>query len=441
MQFLSTRATSEDLSAVSLDKALVRGIASDGGLFLPVSFPHFTIDSFDTASNGPADSLQTVANVLLAPFFESSQLRDELPSIVDETFNFDIPVVEHRGSSTTLRLLELFHGPTAAFKDVGARFLSACLTRLEHANSEPLTVLVATSGDTGGAVAAAFDGQPGMRVAVLYPNGRVSDRQAQQLSCWSDNVLSLAVNGSFDDCQAIVKAAMAADDSRGYRFSSANSINIGRLLPQAIYYAHASLHYFRKTSCRPDFFIPTGNLGNAFAAYIARAMGLPVGDITLVTNANRLIVDFLEGAPWLTRDSVTTLANAMDVGNASNMERLRAHGGDASTLRQQVSAMSVNDEQISAEIARSFREFGVALCPHTATAVHAWRQQEKPTPHQIIVATAHAAKFEQIVEPIIGETIPLPPALSHILERPQRFEEIAPSVDVFFDALNAWFQS
>ena len=337
-------------------------------------------------------------------------------------------------------LLELFHGPTAAFKDVGAGFLAACLSRLEGDPENPLTVLVATSGDTGGAVAAAFNERPGI---VLYPDGRVSDRQAHQLSCWGDNVLSLAVQGSFDDCQRLVKAAMANETlTTQHRFSSANSINIGRLIPQSIYYAHASLRHWRETGRKPAFIVPTGNLGNAFACYLARDMGLPVGRIVLATNANRIIVDYLDGAEWAPQASVQTLASAMDVGDPSNMERLRSHGGESATLRERVTAVAVVDDEIKKQIAQNFEEFGLATCPHTATATYAWRnltEEERADNDWILVSTAHAAKFEQIVEPVIGETIPVPQELAAILSREQRFTVIKPEIEALTKALDEGF--
>ena len=255
MRYFSTRGD----GPVSLDTALVNGIADDGGLYLPESLP-----SFEPGEFAAADSIRGVARVLLRPFFAGSALQDDLEQIIAETFGFAIPATALPGGQRSL--LELYHGPTAAFKDVGAAFLAACLSRLEGDEASPLTILVATSGDTGGAVAAAFDQRPGMRVVVLFPDGRVSERQAHQLTCWSDNVLSLRVSGAFDDCQALVKAALAdAELASIYRFSSANSINIGRLLPQMTYYADASLGHFKASGEKPNFVIPTGNLGNALA--------------------------------------------------------------------------------------------------------------------------------------------------------------------------------
>ena len=422
MRYISTRGA----RPVSLDQALVSGIASDGGLFVPVSPTQTSLLAY-----GAAEDIQNTAKVFLRQFFSGSKLEGSLEEIISETFSFPIPVTVLPLQQGHCSLLELYHGPTAAFKDVGARFLAACLTRLEGDAENPLTILVATSGDTGGAVAAAFNERPGMRVVVLYPNGRVSERQAHQLACWGDNVLSLAVNGSFDDCQAMVKGAMANEFlSAEHRFSSANSINIGRLLPQAIYYALASLGHFLKRGRKPGFIIPTGNLGNAFACFLAREVGLPIGDIVLATNANCIIRDYLAGADWEPRASIQTLASAMDVGNPSNMERLRNLGGEAPVLKGKVRAVSVSDEQITQQIQQNFEEFGFATCPHTATATFAWRHlkaREQVEKDWILVATAHPAKFEQIVEPIIGASVPLPEELAAILSRARRFDIIEPT--------------
>jgi len=431
MKYFSTRGA----GPVSLDEALRKGIASDGGLFLPEQLPTFSVADFDGA-----ESIREVATVLLSPFFVGSKLQDEIQTIVDETFGFPIPTTALPVNGQDVSLLELYHGPTAAFKDVGAGFLAACLSRLEGDVESPLTVLVATSGDTGGAVAAAFDKRPGMRVAVLFPEGRVSERQEHQLCCWSDNVISLKVKGAFDDCQSMVKAAMADEKlAAQHRFSSANSINIGRLLPQSIYYADASLRHYRRTGNKPGFIIPTGNLGNAFACIMAREMGLPIGPVILATNANRTIADYFESLEWLPRASLQTLASAMDVGDPSNMERLRKLIGDADVLRDRMAVASVNDAEIQAAIRQDFAEFGFATCPHTATATHTWRNLPSSLAEQcdwILVATAHPAKFETIVEPLIGEMIALPPELADIMSRPTHAVSIEANLESLAAALN-----
>jgi threonine synthase len=434
MRFVSTRGG----DTVSIDEALVKGIADDGGLFVPVELPSFSPDDF-----AAAESLADVAAVQLRPFFSGSALRGQLQKILEETFSFPIPVTPLPSSDGSASLLELYHGPTAAFKDVGARFLAACLGRLEGDESAPLTILVATSGDTGGAVAAAFDERPGMRVVVLFPDGRVSARQAHQLTCWSDNVLSLCVKGAFDDCQALVKAAFADDSLREqYRFSSANSINIGRLLPQSTYYAEASLKHYRRTGNKPGFIIPTGNLGNGLACIMAREMGLPIGPIILVTNANRTIPEYFDSLEWLPRASVQTLASAMDVGDPSNMERLRGLLGEAKVLRERLGVFSVDDDRIAETIVKDYEEFGFATCPHTATATDAWRSLDadaKRGNDWILVATAHPAKFETVVEPLIGTTVPLPDELAAILARPSRAVAIEADLGSFTTALQQHF--
>ncbi|MDH4046578.1 MAG: threonine synthase [Gammaproteobacteria bacterium] len=434
MKFVSTRGG----RTASFDEALVKGIAGDGGLFVPALWPAFRLDDFAAAS-----SIQGVARVFLSPFFDGSKLEADLPEIVAETFSFPIPAAELPVSPGRACLLELFHGPTAAFKDVGAAFLASCLSRLEGDTDRPLTILVATSGDTGGAVAAAFDRRPGMRVVVLFPQGRVSARQEKQLTCWSDNVLSLSVNGSFDDCQSLVKAAMADRTlNQQHRFSSANSINIGRLLPQCCYYADASLRHFRDTCRKPSFIVPTGNLGNGLACILAREAGLPVGRIILACNANRLIADYLGGAEWLPRASVRTLASAMDVGFPSNMERLINLHGEADILKTLVSVTNVDDDAIREQIRKDFRRFGFAVCPHTATATYAYDQladSERTDDDWILAATAHPAKFDDIVEPLIGTEIPVPGPLASILSRPSSVSSISPDLKSLSAALTNRF--
>lgn len=433
MKYRSTRGG----QTVTLEEALLAGIAHDGGLFVPERLPAFSGGDF-----AGDETLAAVARRLLAPFFDGSALAPELEAVLAETFSFPIPLRELPGTGRR-HLLELFHGPTAAFKDVGAGFLAACLSRLQAAAEKPVTILVATSGDTGGAVAAAFDGRPGMRVVVLFPEGRVSQRQAHQLCCWGDNVLSLAVRGSFDDCQRLVKQAMADRElTDRWRFSSANSINIGRLLPQCTYYAEACLARWRLTAAKPGFIVPTGNLGNALACLLVREMGLPVGDIVLATNANRTIVDYLASGDWQPRPSLRTLATAMDVGDPGNMERVRALLGDAAELRGRLRAVSVPDDAIEEEIRDVWSADGLAICPHTATASRAWRQlpeADRRNTEWILVATAHPAKFESVVEPLIGTSVPLPAALQEVLLRFARSTTVEPRLEAVEGAMRKAF--
>lgn len=429
MRFVSTR---DPASAATLSEALQRGIAPDGGLYVPARFPRFTPQDFDGAATLPA-----VAARLLAPFFAGDPLEPSLAGITAEAFDFPVPIVPLPRAGPDVSVLELFHGPTAAFKDFGARFLAACMARIPHAR--PVTILVATSGDTGGAVAAAFHGRPGMRVIVLYPEGLVSPRQEQQLTCWDGNVSALAVAGTFDDCQRLVKAAFAAPDLRERcELSSANSINVGRLLPQACYYAYASLLGWRRTGRPASFVIPSGNLGNVLACVWAREVGLPIGTVTMAFNANRTVPDYLEGGEWQPRASVATPASAMDVGNPSNMERLRHLYPDRRQLTGAVSGGSVSDDEIRARIRADRAALGQVWCPHTATAAEAYARlapDRRAAGPWLLVATAHPAKFPETVEPLIGEQVPVPPALARLLELPRRVTRVPATLDAIRSAL------
>ena len=345
-------------------------------------------------------------------------------------YGFPVPL---RFVGRRTHVLELFHGPTAAFKDVGARFLASSLSRLNRDADEPLTILVATSGDTGAAVAAAFWQKPNVEVVVLYPKGKVSDRQEKQLTGWGDNVQTVAVRGVFDDCQQLVKAAFQDEHWQSRkRLSSANSINIGRLLPQMTYYAAASLERWRETGERPGFIVPSGNLGNALACIYARESGLPIGEIVLATNANRPVTKYLDEGTWTPMETVETLATAMDVGNPSNMERLRHLYSTVEALREHVSACRVADDAIEAQIEAGPDVWGEVWCPHTATAVEARERITKAkaqTEEWVVVATAHPAKFPEVVEPRIGHAVDIPDALAEVMRRSTPAPNIEPTLD------------
>ena len=414
MNFISTRNASP---AATLSQAIAAGLAPDGGLYVPENLPQ-------PRELAPGTDLAETAAGLLAPFFAGDGLQGELAAICRAAFDFPAPLLPL--ATPRDHVLELFHGPTAAFKDFGARFLAQCLARLRRDAGKPLTILVATSGDTGAAVAAAFHKQPGLRVIVLYPDGRVSPRQAHQLGCFGDNVRALRVAGSFDDCQALVKQALNdADLQAEAPLSSANSISLGRLLPQMSYYAHAALAHRAQTGRALNFVIPTGNLGNALAAILARALGVPLERIVLATNANRVLPDYFGGGDYAPQASVATLANAMDVGAPSNFERLRwLYRGDDAALRAAFSAASVDDAAIREVIARRHRHFGEVFCPHTATAVkllEGLRAAGVPG-DWAVAATAHPAKFESVVEPLTGGPVEVPPALKALLRRPAQAE-------------------
>ena len=436
MRYSSTRGGEE----TDLVGAILQGLAGDGGLLVPDELPHFAPADFR------GETLAEIAAELLAPFFAGSALAAALDDICRDALDFPVPLRMLRGPPDALAVLELFHGPTAAFKDVGARFLAVAM---EHAlalsgkrDARPLTILVATSGDTGGAVAAAFHRRHGMRVAVLYPRGQVSPRQQHQLTCWDGNVRSFEVDGTFDDCQALLKAALADKDlSSRHRLSAANSINMGRLLPQVAYHAAAALWHWRAHGAPISAIVPTGNLGNGLAGIWARAMGLPLADIVLAVNANRTIPDFLATGNWQPRGSVRTLASAMDVGDPSNMERLRHLIPGFAELRSAVEAYPVEDAAIRAQILQDETRYGQVWCPHTATGF--WVYDRLPQSRRsgrawYVCATAHPAKFDTIVEDVLGHRVPVPPSLQALLERPAHCVPLSPELGALARALAAW---
>jgi threonine synthase len=435
MRFVSTRGGQD----TDLLGALMRGLARDGGLFVPEALPRFE------PAELRGESLAEIAAELLVPFFADSPLESVLPAICSDALDFDVPLREVHDGAHPLAVLELFHGPTAAFKDVGARFLAALMERalaLDDADSRPLTILVATSGDTGGAVAAAFHRRAGFRVGVLFPKGQVSPRQQHQLTCWGDNVRSFEVDGSFDDCQRLVKGAFtdAALQAR-FRLSAANSINLGRLLPQVAYHAAAALWHWRAHGTRLNCIVPTGNLGNGLACIWARVFGMPIDAIVLAVNANRTIPEFLSTGEWQPRPSLTTIASAMDVGDPSNMERLRHLMPAFDELRRAVEAYPVDDASIRAQIALDYERYGEIWCPHTATGF--WVYDHLPEAQRAgrawsFCATAHPAKFETIVEPVIGRPVEVPPALAAILALEAVSVPLPPALDALREALVDW---
>ena len=413
MKFVSTRNAALQVTA---SEAILQGLAPDGGLYVPEFFPSLAVVNINEISSYPE-----LAFEVLAPFFEDDILKDDLAEICIDAFNFPVPLVKLHEKQM---VLELYHGPTAAFKDFGARFLASAMEKLLEKQSRKLTILVATSGDTGGAVAAAFAGRKGIEVKVLFPKGRVSARQQLQLTCWGGNIKAYEVDGTFDDCQKMVKDAfMDTSLSKEWGLSSANSINLGRLLPQSVYYVYASHLYKSVYDTKPTFIIPSGNVGNSCAAYWAFSMGAPIERITLAVNANKTIPDYLKEGEYKPRQSIATLANAMDVGAPSNMERLFNLYADIGTFRKMVSATSVSDAVIEATIVEVFKETGYVMCPHTATAERVRRDLPSPD-DTIVVSTAHPAKFEAVVEPLIGKTVPVPESLASLLAKKGEYKSV-----------------
>jgi threonine synthase len=428
MRFVSTRG---EAPAVGLSDAIRAGAAPDGGLYMPETVP-----APDWAALDPALSLAEFAAILLAPFLAGDRLEPDLPAICREAFDFPVPLTMPDPAKPALQVVELFHGPTGAFKDFGARFLMACFDRIGDP-AAPLTVLAATSGDTGGAVGCAAEGKAAVRAFILYPKGRVSPFQELQLTCWGDPVRALEVAGDFDDCQRLAKAAFA--DARlkdAHRLTSANSINIGRLLPQIAYLAHAAARVFAETGEEPGLIVPTGNLGHGFAALYARALGAALGPVLLVTNANRALHDWHRSGVYRPQPAIATLANAMDVGAPSNFERLEAL---PSALRE-VRVERVEDEAIRARIRAEYEASGTIWCPHSATAAEAYArlpEAERCARPWIAAATAHPFKFAEAIEPLIGARIAPPPALAAILGREPRRTPILSRLDALAALLEA----
>lgn len=424
MKFISTRG---DAKAVSISNALQNGLAEDGGLYVPESFPLFDWRIVDSAMSYP-----DFATKLLAPFFKGDALENQLSTICHDSFSFPLPLVSVDQKTS---VLELFHGATLSFKDFGARFLANALSHIE--TDKKFTIMVATSGDTGSAVAAAFYQKQNINVMVLFPKGKISMRQQKQITCWQDNVCAVEVDGTFDDCQALVKGAFADNWWQNNTYlNTSNSINIGRLLPQTTYYAYIAWQYFLKHGKKANFIVPSGNIGNVCACFWAKKMGLPIGDIVIAQNENNVIGQFLAHKALPDKASIETLANAMDVGKPSNFERLYALFPDFEAFAREVKAFKADDSDIKKMIAKVKNDHDMLICPHTATAFFARESLPEDT-HYIVVATAHPAKFEEVIEPIVKEKIKVPGHLKKLLEKKQQSIEI----DANLNALTASYQA
>ena len=427
MQFVTTRGG----PAASFTTALFAGLAPDGGLYVPATIEPWTDDELARLSRR---TLTEIGLRALRPFARGDLDPATLEAVIVEALNFPIPLVEVRPG---VFLLELFHGPTFAFKDVGARVM-ARLMAARHRGDDPLTVLAATSGDTGSAVAHAFHGVPNTRVVILYPDGRVSPTQEAQLTIFNDergNVRAYAVAGSFDDCHRLTRDAYANPDlRRSMRLTSANSVNVGRLLPQSVYYFHAIAQlraaHGSKTAQGVNpadiiFSTPSGNFGNLTAGLMAKRAGLPIARFIAATNANDVIPAYLETGRFEPRASQATLSNAMDVGHPSNFERmLWLYGGDLEAMRRDVTGCRFSDDEVRVAIKRVYEEHGYLLDPHSAIAYLGLAGRPG-----VFLSTAHPAKFAEIVEPIIGRPVEKPPALAEALDGPQHIIRIRASLD------------
>jgi threonine synthase len=384
--------------------ALREGLAPDRGLYVPESIPQLEWSSLQ------GSSLPDLATRMLFPYVEEAITESNLFDLMADALDFEIPLVQARGRVSQL---ELFHGPTAAFKDVGARVMSRLLGAT---STERLTVLVATSGDTGSAVAQGFYDVPGIDVVILYPSGRISHIQEQQLTTVGANVRAVEVQGTFDDCQRLVKEAFLDREVQSQRpLTSANSINIGRWIPQSIYYAWASLQAGEPV----EFVVPSGNFGNIAAGLLADRMGMPALGFHAAVNANDVMAHYMRTGLYEPSESQATISNAMDVGDPSNRPRLEwLYGADINHMQREFRVSSVSEHSTRQSMRRMWEESNQLVCPHTAIGFEAAAQSKADRP-QVVLATAHAAKFGEVVERATGSAPEVPDALLKCLDKPK----------------------
>jgi threonine synthase len=445
MRFVTTRAPIGSGGGVSFFEALLEGLARDGGLYVPEAIEPWGAGEIARIGNR---TLTEVAYRALRPYTRAELDATTFEAVVAEALNFEIPLVEVEPG---IYSLELFHGPTLAFKDVGARTMARLMAALDTVD-QPLTILAATSGDTGSAVAHAFHGVPHTRVVVLYPEGRVSPTQEAQLTMFNaehGNVRAYAIAGSFDDCHKLTKEAFGdAALRRRVRLTSANSVNIGRLLPQMVYYFHAVAGISRLLGAA-DIVVctPSGNFGNLTAGLIAKRAGLPISRFIAATNVNDVVPEYLTTGRYEPRASVQTIANAMDVGNPSNFERMQwLYHSDLNAMRDDVASSHYTDDAVRSTIRQVFEDRGYLLDPHSAIAYRGLKDYLRETGRGqagragqvgIFLATAHPAKFREIVEPIIGRSIEMPRPLADALARPPAILRMPASLDAVTAALCA----
>jgi threonine synthase len=427
LKFISTR---KKTAPLTFSESILTGLAPDGGLLIPDQLPQFT--------NQDVQKMQSlnfvdIAKIISSKFSENDSilLKNDIDFICEEAFNFPITLKNIKHETA---VLELFQGPTCAFKDVGARFLASAISKIQTKKNQKLTILVATSGDTGSAVASAFFKKPYTDVIVLFPEGKISPRQEIQLTCWGENIKSFGVMGMFDDCQKMVKEIFLDKWwKENYNLISANSISIGRILPQTFYYAWSSLKYLTEHGSKPGFIIPSGNLGNAMACIWAKKMGFPIREIVMATNENHSVLDYFNTGIFSAHPTISTLANAMDVGNPSNFERVINYFPTINEFKKEITVISVNNDQISRTIQNGITNWNEIFCPHTATAMFA--REQLNSPHWIVVATAHPSKFETIVEPLIHQKIKIPLVLERLINKPISKKIIQPNINKLKDEL------
>ena len=406
--------TNDKSAMVNFKDATILGQAPDRGLYFPERIPQVEkslLDNIESLSD------QEIAFRVIRPYAGDAINESDLQRIVDETINFPIPVVHIHDSIYTL---ELFHGPTLAFKDIGARFMSRCLSHFSKESSQKVTVLVATSGDTGGAVANGFYDVPGVEVVILYPSGKVSSVQEKQLTTLGKNIKALEVEGTFDDCQQMVKQAFMDEDLKAKMFlTSANSINVARWLPQQFYYFLAWKQWKFKDN-PPVICVPSGNFGNICAGLLAQKSGLPVKHFIAATNANDIVTRYLQSGIYQSRKAVATLSNAMDVGDPSNFVRiLELFQREYGIVKGALSSESVSNEETVQTIEKVKRSYNYLLDPHGAVGYAVLKKylDVHTADKGIFLETAHPVKFYDVVEPVIKEKIPLPGSVQSIINK------------------------
>lgn len=424
MKFHSTRKQSPD---VSFKEALLNGLAPDGGLYLPNYIPTLPASFFAQLKG---KSLAEIGWLVAREYVGNEISEKDLQTLIEDVFSFDIPLVE---VSPGISSLELFHGPTMSFKDVGARFMARSIAHLDQNANREVTVLVATSGDTGSAVANGFWGVEGINVIILYPSGKVSHIQEQQLTTMGGNVSALEINGVFDDCQALVKQAFGDAELREkLRLTSANSINIGRLIPQSFYYFYALSQRVEPLS-PVSVCVPSGNFGNLTAGLMAKRMGLPVAQFIAATNANDIVPHYLNTGEYLPRPSTKTLSNAMDVGKPSNFERMISLFGDSvEAMREDLIGFHYSDGETMATVKEVMENHGYQLDPHGAIGYRGVQafQETNPQPG-IFLETAHPAKFADVIEDQLGMKVELPAKLAGIMELKKEAVVMNPAFEEF----------
>ena len=413
MQFYSTNAQAP---LATLEKAVVKGLAEDKGLYMPERIKTLSDSFFDNIENL---SFQEIAFTVADAFFGEDVPADDLRRIVNDTLAFDCPVVP---VTDNIFALELFHGPTLAFKDVGARFMARLLQYFIHKEGDEgntVNVLVATSGDTGSAVANGFLGVDGIHVYVLYPKGKVSDIQECQFTTLGQNITAIEVDGVFDDCQRLVKSAFMDQELNAHlKLTSANSINVARFLPQAFYYFYAYAQMKKRgLADRLVVCVPSGNFGNICAGLFGKRMGLPVSRFIAANNANDIFYQFLQTGEYNPKPSIQTIANAMDVGDPSNFARIYdLYGKNHSSICADISGATYTDEQIAQTIKKVYFETGYLCDPHGACGFRALKEGLRENECGVFLETAHPAKFKHTVDQIIGQPVNIPEKLAEFMK-------------------------